>query len=245
MFRKVTVLAKWSGIKRFYKDTDIRAISDKQYIIVLDGRSVKTPSGVDLSAPTRSLAEAMAAEWDAQGDVVDTGLMPLCKLSATAIDRIGKNRNDVIGITLKLAETDLLCYRAQEPFDLVELQNSVWQPELNWSKKKLGVDLNVTDGILPIIQPEKSLVALQNILQGLDDFYLIAITNAAAAAGSLVLSLAMFWKRMDAMEMFEISVLEEKYQMKKWGSDEEAVKRHKIILSDIRSSETFLNLLEK
>jgi len=45
--------------------------------------------------------------------------------------------------------------------------------------------------------------------------------------------------------VFEISVLEEKYQMKKWGSDEEAVKRHKFILSDIRSSETFLNLLEK
>jgi chaperone required for assembly of F1-ATPase len=238
-------LTKWSGIKRFYEKTNVGEKTDGEYLIFLDKRTVRTPAGADLLAPTRSLAEAMAAEWDAQGDIIDPGRMPLCKLSATAIDRIKKNRSDVIGITLKIAETDLLCYRAKEPADLVDLQNSIWQSELNWSKKTLCVDLAVTDGILPIIQPEDSLKVLQDILLGLDEYRLMGVTNAAAATGSLILSLALFLKRLDAKEIFEISMMEEIQQMKKWGEDEEVLKRHEIIRLDLQNSQIFLELLEK
>ena len=245
MFFWVFLLSKWSNVKRFYKEADVLIQTKDQYLIILDGRTVKTPAGIELSAPTRLLAEAMAAEWEEQGDVIDPRSMPLCKLSATAIDRIKKNRDEVIGITLKLAETDLLCYRATDPEDLVNLQKSIWQSELDWAKNVLGVDLKVTDGILPIIQPENSLRACQEILRSLDDYKLMGVTNAAAASGSLVLSLGMFWKRMDADKMFEISILEERYQMDKWGFDEEAIKQHRAIRSDIQNSQIFLNLLEK
>ena len=237
-------VSKWSGVKRFYKETTVSAGSGGEYLVVLDGRSVKTPAGADLAAPNRLLAEAMADEWGKQGKVIDPSSMPLCKLSATAIDRIKKKRIDVIGITLKIAETDLLCYRATEPTDLVELQNISWQPELNWAREEFAADLKVTHGIIPIIQPENSLQALQKVLLKFDDYTLMGVTNAAAAAGSLVLSLAMFKGRMDPDTMFEKSILEEIYQMDKWGLDDEAVERHKIIRRDIQSSATFLNLLE-
>ena len=116
---------------------------------------------------------------------------------------------------------------------------------MNWAKEKFGVDLKITSGILPIIQPENSLLALQKLLFALDDYKLMGVTNAAAAAGSLLLSLSMFNGRMNADTMFEKSILEENYQMEKWGLDDEAVQRHKIIRHDIQSSSYFLTLLEK
>ena len=235
----------WSGLKRFYKEASICDGVDGIYLVTLDGRIVKTPAGFDLGVPSRALAEALAKEWQVQGEIIDLSSMSLCKLAATAIDRVRTKRDEVIGITLKIAETDLLCYRAIEPPDLVELQNIEWQPELDWAKEELGVDLAVTSGILPIIQPESSLLALQEILCELDEYKLMGVTNAAAAAGSLVLSLSMFKERLNADNLFEKSILEESYQMKKWGSDDEAVERHKIISRDIQNSVQFLNFLGK
>ncbi len=236
---------KWSGVKRFHKEANVENVSEGYYVVCLDGRPVKTPGGSDLAAPTQFLAEAMAAEWDDQGQYIDPMRMPLCRLSATAIDRLKTKRNDVIGITLKIAETDLLCYRATEPADLVELQKISWQPELDWVKDNFGADLMVTDGLIPINQSENSLFVLQEILVKFDNFTLMGVTNAAAAAGSLILSLAMFKGRLDPETMFEKSILEERYQIKKWGVDEETKERHKIIRKDIQDSACFLNLLAK
>ena len=235
----------WSGLKRFYKEASICDGVDGNYLVTLDGRIVKTPAGSDLGVPSRSLAGALAKEWQGQGEIIDPSSMSLCKLAATAIDRVRIKRDEVIGITLKIAETDLLCYRAIEPPDLVELQNIEWQPELDWARKELGIDLAVTSGILPIIQPESSLLTLEEILYELDEYKLLGVTNAAAAAGSLVLSLSMFNERLNADSLFEKSILEESYQMKKWGLDDEAVERHKIISKDIQNSVQFLNLLGK
>jgi len=237
-------MAEWSGAKRFYKEAGVVEGGEGVHLVALDGRSVKTPAGTDLAVESRPLAEAMAAEWEAQVDVIDPHSMPLCKLSATAIDRLKNRRDEVIGITLKIAETDLLCYRAEEPEDLVVRQRDSWQPELDWAKEELNVDLKVTIGILPINQPENALIALQTALSKLDDFTLMGVTNAAAAAGSLILAFSMHFGRIDADTMFEKSVLEEKHQMERWGEDYEAIDRHARIRADILSSAQFLKLLE-
>jgi chaperone required for assembly of F1-ATPase len=237
-------MAEWSGAKRFYKKAEVTQGADGMHLVALDGRSVKTPAGADLGAASQALAEAMAAEWEAQEETIDPHSMPLCKLSATAIDRLRSKRDEVIGITLKIAETDLLCYRATEPEDLVVLQRDSWQPELDWAKQELGADLNVTTGIIPINQPENALLTLQTELTKLDDYTLMGLTNAAAAAGSLILAFSMLRGRIDADEMFEKSVLEERHQMSLWGEDYEAIDRHDRIRADIQSSAQFLKLLE-
>jgi chaperone required for assembly of F1-ATPase len=237
-------MAEWSGTKRFYKEAGVIDGAEGLHLIALDGRSVKTPAGSDLSAPSAALAKAMAAEWEAQEEVIDPHSMPLCKLSATAIDRLINRRDDVIGITLKIAETDLLCYRAEEPEDLVIRQRDAWQPELDWAKQELNAELTVTIGILPIIQPENALIALQTALSELDDYKLMGVTNAAAAAGSVILAFSMYLGRIDADTMFEKSVLDEKHQMELWGEDYEALDRHDRIRADIHDSARFLKLLE-
>ncbi len=236
-------MAEWSGAKRFYKEAGVIESAGGLVGVGLDGRPVKTPAGSELAVGSRPLAEAMAAEWEAQAETIDPHSMPLCKLSATAIDRLINNRDEVIGITLKIAETDLLCYRAEEPAELVQRQQASWQPELDWAKQELSAELAVTTGILPINQPENALLALQTALNELDDFELMGVSNAAAAAGSLVLAFSMQRRRLTAAAMFEKSVLEEKHQMEIWGEDAEALERHERIRADIADSALFLELL--
>ncbi len=55
--------------KRFYERAS--AGEGPAYPVLLDGRAIKTPAKNTLAAPVRSLAEAIAAEWDAQVDHVD------------------------------------------------------------------------------------------------------------------------------------------------------------------------------
>tara|TARA_B100000315_G_scaffold260815_1_gene325750 strand:- start:7095 stop:7811 length:717 start_codon:yes stop_codon:yes gene_type:complete len=236
-------MAEWSGAKRFYKEASVIEVANGLLGVGLDGRSVKTPAGAELAVKSHPLAAAMAAEWEAQVEIINPHSMPLCKLSATAIDRLQGNRDEVIGITLKIAETDLLCYRAEEPADLAARQQASWQPELDWAKQELAAELTVTTGVLPIIQPENALLALQAALSELDDFQLMGVTNAAAAAGSLVLAFSMHRGRITAAAMFEKSILEEKHQMEIWGEDAEALERHERIRADLEESARFLELL--
>lgn len=232
----------WSKMKRFYEHAGVME-QDSSFLVVLDGRVVKTPAGSNLGSPTMALTKAMSGEWETQSVEIKPETMSLCKLAATAIDRLNKKRDEVIGITLKIAETDLLCYRVSEPEDLVALQNRAWNPELEWAMDELDVILKVTVGLIPVNQPEKSLLNLRNKLMSLTDFQLMGVTNAASVAGSLILALSMFYGRIDAQVMFEKSILEEKYQVERWGKDNEAMLKQEFLREDIKNSSRFLNLL--
>jgi len=125
----------------------------------------------------------------------------------------------------------------------VALQNRGWNPELEWAMDQLDVILKVTVGLIPVNQPEKSLLNLRNKLMSLTDFQLMGVTNAASVAGSLILALSMFYGRIDAQVMFEKSILEEKYQVERWGKDNEAMLKQEVLREDIKNSSRFLNLL--
>ncbi len=126
-------------IKRFYTDVTIEAVDHALYAVLLDGRSVKTPGKSDLRLKTLGLAEAVATEWRAQEDKIDPNTMPLSQIACTAIDRIAENREEIQGLIAKYAETDLLCYRAAAPSDLVEMQSVHWQPLLDWLSMTAGL----------------------------------------------------------------------------------------------------------
>ena len=86
--------------------------------ILLDGRPMHTPARQLLAMPTAALAEAVAGEWRAQGETIERAGMPLTRLVSTALDRMPALRGAAIDEVLGYALTDLLCYRAAEPFEL-------------------------------------------------------------------------------------------------------------------------------
>src|SRR5258708_37452987 len=61
------------------------------------------------------------------------GRMRWTRLAATAVDRTRTQRDLVIAETANYAGTDLVCYRAERPPELIARQQAEWQPPLDWA----------------------------------------------------------------------------------------------------------------
>ena len=230
--------------KRFYR-TAAAVVFESGYAVVLDGRPVKTPLGKPLVVSSETLAEAMAVEWMAQEEVIRPHTMPITQLAATVIDKVGPARQAVVDHLASFAATDLLCYRAEQPADLTALQHASWQPLLDWAADTWGVRLNVTAGVIPVDQPPHAIDALRSAAESLDDVELTALASVVQPSGSLVVGLALVLGRIDADAAYEISQLDESYQIGRWGDDVEAAERRRRLRDDILTAATFLALAKE
>ncbi|WP_297022877.1 ATP12 family protein [Thalassospira sp.] len=232
------------SINRFYKKADA-AFDDSGagWRVLLDGRAVKTPAKADFLLPSEVLAREIAAEWDAQGEKVQPSTMPIMQLAATAIDRVRPNRDAVIAELTGYGRSDLLCYRASFPEELIERQAKAWQPLLDWSKNDLGVALSVTEGVMPITQDDHALIRLQDHVEGFDDYYLTALHSLTTVSGSVIIGLAVMKKQIDAKAAFEAAQLDEEYAMEKWGEDAEAITRRDRHRAELLAAGRYLELL--
>ena len=139
-------------MKRFYKEATV----GEENRILLDGRPVRTPGRAPLALPNAPLAEAIAEEWNAQGETIDPLAMRLTGLANAAIDRIAP---DPAGFAAGLAaygESDLLCYRAEGPAPLVARQAASWDPILAWARARYDVAFEIVSGILHKKQPAET-----------------------------------------------------------------------------------------
>ena len=169
--------------------------------------------------------------------------MAMLRLAATAIDRVAVNRAEVDAVTLKFAETDLLCYRAVEPPELVARQAESWQPLLDWAASNLQAPLVITDGVVPVVQPHEALNGLGAALTALSNLQVTAVSGIAAATGSLVIGFAVKHGRLSPKEAADVGLLDELFQMEQWGEDEITQERHAAIRKEINESARFLELL--
>ena len=230
-------------MKRFYQQVAILpAESDAGYVVMLDGKVLSTPGKSRLVLASAGLAEAIAEEWAAQEGEVRPASMPLTRLAATATDRVAAARAAVIDELMRFAGTDLLCYRAEEPEALRARQAALWQPLLDWTSARYGAELCTVTGLMPQPQPDAALGALRAALDALDDLTLTGLMVATAAAGSLVVGLALVEGRITGEEAFAVSQLDESFQIEQWGEDAEAAARRAALKEDLLSVERFLAL---
>ena len=226
-------------MKRFYGQVTVVS-GDGGHRVLLDGRPLRTPAKRILIAPSSALAETIAAEWQAQGEAIEPQTMPLTRLASTVVDRMPEQRAAAIEELLGYGSTDLLCYRAAEPLDLVRRQQHAWQPLLDWASETYGIRLAVTTSILPVAQPEAALGSLPAALEALDDWPLIGLHAATTALGSLILGLALARGRIDAAEALGASLLDEDFEIERWGREAEAERRHAVLRRDVEAAAAFL-----
>ncbi|MCK0069521.1 ATP12 family chaperone protein [Kordiimonas laminariae] len=226
----------------FYKDVTVEAM-DGGFGVALDGRIIKTPGKDTLVMPTAALAEAVAEEWRAQSDDVDTATMPITKLANTALDRVAKRMDDVAAEIANFGGTDLLCYRADEPEELIKRQNEIWNPYLAWAKGALHADLKTTDGIMPVAQDETAMNQLTAQVIACDPFELTALHEFTNGFGSLVLALAYMQGYKPFEELWAASLLDLTYQEERWGLDYEVEDKRKEKLADLEATCRFLKLV--
>lgn len=229
-------------MRRFYKDTST-VETPAGFTVALDAHTLKTPGKSPLIMPTVGLACEVAAEWQAQGDTIDTKSMPITQLANTTIDRVIPRFELVASEVAGFAATDLLCYRAGDPPDLAAEQKNTWDPYLRWAAERFSAPLNTTVGIMPIVQNSASLDALAAEVNACTPFELTALHEFTNAFGSLVLALAYF----DGFAVFEAlwqaSILDQMYQEDKWGEDYEAIEKRAVLLKDLAAAQLFLKCL--
>ncbi|MDZ5647642.1 ATP12 family chaperone protein [Nitrospirillum sp. BR 11828] len=234
-------------MKRIYKTVAVvpaAAEGKTGWQVRLDAHLLKSPAKADLVLPTQALAQAVAAEWDAQGETVVPAGMPMMQLASTCVDRVGPQRATILDGAADYGGTDLLCYRAAEPAKLAERQAKAWQPLLDWAALRYDALLQVTTGIMHRAQDPAALNALKRALEDLDDWQLTGVQNAVALTGSLVLGLALFEGRIDADQAFDLAELDESFQIELWGEDDEAKDRRQSLKADLVASLRYLDLLK-
>lgn len=229
-------------MRRVYKTAETCG-SEGRWGVTLDGRPLRTPARAALALPTAALASAIAAEWDAQQSEIRPATMPLFRLAATAIDRTGWQRDEVAREVAGYADTDLVCYRADQPPALIARQQAQWQPLLDWATARYDAALAVTTGIVPTRQSPVVLQAFAAAVAAQDDFRLTALHGLTTACGSLVIALAVLEGRIGADEAFAASQLDETFQIEAWGEDAEAARRREVLAADIKAAARFLELL--
>jgi len=185
--------------------------------------------------PTRTLADAIAAEWDAQSSETRPKLTPATRAANAAIDKVAHQHAEVADMLAAYGGTDLLCYRAEQPAELIERQNAGWDPMLDWAEDVLGGRLRAVAGGMHIAQDEEGLERRRANVHGLDSFRLAAFHDLVSLSGSLILGFAAAQKARSIETLWQLSRIDETWQEEQWGYEEEEAQlvksRHQAFLT--------------
>jgi len=228
-------------VKRFWKEVSVEPF-EGAYRVTLDGRPIRTQGGRPQLAPTPGLAEAMADEWRAQGEEVDTRAFPLRDLADYALDHVRADRAAAIADLLRYAETDTLCYRADPDEPLYRRQYERWEPLVTALEARHGVRIERVSGIIHRPQPAATIARLGEALAALDDFTLAALATLAPLAASLTVALAALEPEADPAALFAAANCEEDWQAELWGWDLEAEKARAIRLAAFERAVEFARM---
>ncbi len=217
---------------RFYKDASAaehRNEGEGGYPVLLDGRPVRSPARKPLAAPAKELAQAIAAEWQAQDKVIDPAAMPLTRLANSIIDGVVAAPEPVAAEIEKYLGTDMLFYRAAEPEGLVALQRQHWDPVIEWAHETFGARFVLAEGVMHIEQPKESIaearVAIATTGDVIGAWRLGALHVVTALTGSALLALALAAGHLTPDGAWTAAHVDEDWNMQFWGRDDLALER--------------------
>jgi chaperone required for assembly of F1-ATPase len=226
--------------RRFYRNAAIGSTADG-HGVVLDDKPIHTPARRLLAAPTPALAEAIAAEWQAQSELVDPATMPLTRLANSIIDGVADAEAPVAAEIEKYLASDLLFYRATSPLKLRDRQAQQWDPILAWARDVLGADFKVGEGVVHIAQPEAALKAAAAAIPT-DPWQLGALHVVTTLTGSALIALALLRGRLTAEAAWQAAHVDEDWNMEQWGRDEAALQRRAFRYAEMQAAAQVLAL---
>lgn len=236
-------MSEWAP-KRFWKEARADEC-DGGYTVLLDGRSVKTPAKTPLVLPTQPLAEAVAAEWDAQQERIDPTLMPMTRTANSALDKVSVQHREVADLLAAYGDSDLTCYRAEQPETLVMRQAEAWDPLLDWLEETFAARLAPRTGIIHRPQDQSAVARLAAEVHALDAFRLAAFHDLVSLSGSLVIALGEARGRLAPETAWTLSRIDEDWQAEQWGMDEEAAEQAAIRKQAFLDAAQFFRLAER
>lgn len=228
-------------MKRFWKEVAVEPF-EGAYRVTLDGRPVRTQGGAPQTVPSEALAEALAAEWRAQGDEIDPKAFTLRDLADYAIDHVRADRATATADLLRYAETDTLCYRADPDEPLYRRQQELWEPLIAAFETRHGIRLERISGIIHRPQPEATMARLGEVLAAKEDLTLAALSTLAPLAASLSVALEALEPGADPAALFAAANCEQDWQAELWGWDLEAERTRALRLAAFERAVEFARL---
>ncbi|MEL6645184.1 MAG: ATP12 family protein [Pseudomonadota bacterium] len=226
--------------KRFW--TEVSVVEDGEgFCVALDSRPIKTPAKSLLRVPTRQLADDVASEWRAQGDLVDPRTMPVTRTANSAIDKVTPQRAEVVQMLADYADADLLCYRADSPRGLTDRQAAAWDPLLDWADAALGIRLKPVAGVMHAAQDPAALSTAYQQVNALSDFQLAGFHDLVTLPGSLIIAFAIVHKTATPEDLWQVARLDELWQIQLWGKDDEAEEVNALKLKDFQHAARFFH----
>ena len=229
-------------MKRFWKQAQ-PVERDGGWGVELDGRPLRTPAREPLTVPTKALAEAIAAEWNAVEDKIEPGAMPLTGLANATVDRVATDKEAFAKGIARYAEADLACYRAEGPNALVDRQAESWDALLGWGRRRFDVDFRTTSGIVHVDQPAATVDQLSHAVAALDPYRLVGLSPLATIGGSLLAALGVLEGALTPDQAWEAVSVDDRWQLEQWGSDAEAEAALDSRRRDFMAAARFLKLL--
>jgi chaperone required for assembly of F1-ATPase len=225
--------------KRFYGRAHIHDQGESGIGILLDGKPVRTPARRHLAAPTRPLAAVIVDEWNSQKEFVDPARMPLTRLANAAIDPVSDKPEPIAEEVAKYLGTDLLFYRADAPFGLVEKQGQAWDPVLVWARDVFGARFLLTQGVIHVRQPQEAIDAMRAVIPS-HPWRLAAVSSITSLTGSALLALAVAHGALDGDKAWKAAHVDEDWQMSQWGQDKIALERRAYREAEFQAAVTVL-----
>lgn len=230
--------------KRFWESASVVPM-DGGFSVNLDDRTLKTPAKAPFLVPTETLAQAVADEWDALEEKIDPTRLPFTKLCNASIDNMAAKAGAVVDALAEYGETDLLCYRADSPKGLVEMQSRAWDPLLDWVRDRHGLFFVQTTGILPVAQPEITISSFRDWLNEMDKFQLMSCHDLVMLSGSIVIARAVVEGHVSAENGWNTSIIDDLWQEEKWGQDDEATALRDLKAKDFQTAARMMRFLNE
>lgn len=212
-------------VRRFYDKVSVGRGAEG-FVVLLDGKPVRTPGKAVLTLPTEAAAAIIAAEFAAQVERIDPLTMPATRLVNTAIDGVAADTQAVIEDLLRFASSDLLCYRADGPDALVARQAEAWDAVIDWARAHLGARFVLAEGIVHVAQPREAIGAIGiHLSRRAEPLRLAALHLMTTLTGSALLALAVEEGELDVDAAWAAAHVDETWNAEQWGEDFEAAAR--------------------
>jgi chaperone required for assembly of F1-ATPase len=229
--------------QRFYTATGTNPV-EGGHAVTLDDKPLRTPAGRVLVAPVLALAQAIAAEWEAQRAAIDPATMPLTRLANAIIDSVAETPGPVSAEIEKYLASDLLFYRAGGPEQLRERQDALWDPILGWAHEALGARFALAEGVVHVAQPDAALKAAAAAIPA-DPWRLAALHVITTLTGSALIALALLRGAITADVAWQAAHVDEDWNMAQWGKDEMAMQRRAFRHAEFAAAAAVLREVEK
>ena len=230
-------------MKKFWETIEIKKVSSKEFYILLDNKKLKTPLKKELTLSNHLMAKEVLKEWDQRSDIIDTDDLVFYGLLSTAIDRVREEKNSYINDIINFIDTDLICYRADNPIDLVSFQNKHWDPIISLIEKYINTKVSIFKGVMPSQQNSKVHHKVKNLVVELSDIQISILHRITNLIGSVFLALCILKKDLSNKQAFELSFLDELWQAENWGYEEDASTKRKKIRTELNRLILFIDCI--